>query len=152
MIPLTVAFLDPLRLELHDTDAKIRAILLEPFRFSVTTTSRLVRVVTVPAGFETDLASIPRPVWWLPGFSPFGRIEEPSVAHDYLYSTKFPGTAAAQIPGHGDILSMPYTVTRPLADAILSAGMAAKGENLVVRGLVYGAVRLGGASHWRTAA
>jgi len=39
---------------------------------------------TVPAGFETDGASVPRALWWL--FSPAGVLFQASVIHDYLYS------------------------------------------------------------------
>lgn len=39
--------------------------------------------VTVPAGFVTDFASIPRPFWsFLP---PWGKYGAPSVVHDFLY-------------------------------------------------------------------
>lgn len=42
--------------------------------------------ITVPAGFETDFATVPRPLWW---FCPpaTGSHAEPSVTHDYLLAT-----------------------------------------------------------------
>ena len=44
-------------------------------------------VYTVPAGFITDLASIPKPLWilWAPHES---AIMAPSILHDYFYSGK----------------------------------------------------------------
>lgn len=41
-------------------------------------------VITVPAGFETDGASIPKLFWTL--FAPFGPYFHAAVIHDYLYS------------------------------------------------------------------
>jgi hypothetical protein len=41
-------------------------------------------VVRVPAGFVTDLASTPRPIWWI--YPPFGRYLKAAVLHDYLCS------------------------------------------------------------------
>ena len=42
-------------------------------------------VITHPKGFETDLASIPGPLWALPGFSPVGPLAYGSVPHDFGY-------------------------------------------------------------------
>lgn len=42
--------------------------------------------VTVPAGFATDLASIPRCFQWAPHFGVNGRSRRAAVLHDYLYS------------------------------------------------------------------
>ena len=38
--------------------------------------------ITVPKGFKTDLASVPRGIWWL--IAPFD-IARAGVVHDYLY-------------------------------------------------------------------
>lgn len=38
--------------------------------------------ITVPVGFKSDLASIPRPFWAL--FPPFGNYIRASIVHDYL--------------------------------------------------------------------
>lgn len=42
-------------------------------------------VITVPAGFETDFASIPRALWSL--FPPAGPWGPAAVIHDFLYRT-----------------------------------------------------------------
>ena len=39
--------------------------------------------ITVPKGFRTDLASVPRILWCL--IPPFGRYSQAAVIHDYLY-------------------------------------------------------------------
>jgi hypothetical protein len=39
--------------------------------------------VAVPAGFITDFASVPRPLWWL--FAPWGRHGHAAVIHDWGY-------------------------------------------------------------------
>lgn len=41
--------------------------------------------IIVPSGFETDLASIPRPLWAVPGFSPTGPLIYGSPSHDIGY-------------------------------------------------------------------
>lgn len=39
--------------------------------------------VTVPEGFCTDFASVPRPLWWL--FPTWGRYGNAAVIHDFCY-------------------------------------------------------------------
>ena len=89
----------------------------------------LGRVLTVPAGFRTDLASVPRlpVVYWLCG----GRANKPAVVHDYLYSTGI--------------------VAREIADAVFLEAMGVVGVPLAYRRLMWAGVRLGGASHYATA-
>ena len=42
--------------------------------------------VSVPAGFETDYASVPRLLWII--FPPSGTHNKAAVIHDYLYKSK----------------------------------------------------------------
>ncbi len=42
--------------------------------------------ITVPAGFVTDFASTPSPIWWL--IPPWGKYGKAAVVHDYLYLVK----------------------------------------------------------------
>lgn len=42
-----------------------------------------------PRGFITDLASIPRPMWALPGFSPTGPLLYGSIPHDFGYQYQY---------------------------------------------------------------
>ena len=45
--------------------------------------------ITVPAGFQTDLATVPRFLWWLfPPHDP--HCAAAAVLHDYLYSWRSP--------------------------------------------------------------
>lgn len=84
------------------------------------------RVITVPAGFETDLASVPRlpVVYWLCG----GRANKPAVVHDFLYTK-------------GALL-------RDVADAVFLEAMGVVGVPIVYRRLMWAGVRLGGASRY----
>ncbi len=43
--------------------------------------------IIIPAGFETDLASVPKFLWSF--FPPFGDDLIAYIIHDYLYGTKF---------------------------------------------------------------
>lgn len=44
-------------------------------------------LITVPKGFVTDLASIPKRIDDLFGLNPSGRLAKAAVLHDYLYAT-----------------------------------------------------------------
>jgi len=87
--------------------------------------------VTVPAGFQTDFASIPMRSllkWWLDNEG--DAIRYPSVIHDKLYHDGTP---------------------RSLGDAMIAFAMRFTGARLDQRVLVYLALRVGGwLSYWRT--
>lgn len=86
-------------------------------------------VVAVPAGFSTDLATIPRGLWYL--LAPHDPdILEASVVHDYLYTRVTPD------------------FTRGMADRLLELAMRDLGAPWWKCKLVYHAVRLFGSSHW----
>ena len=85
------------------------------------------RMITVPAGFETDFASVPRLFWRL--IPPWGRYSAAAVVHDYLYATA--------------------SVTRYEADRIFLDLMKRLGVPLWKRRLMYRAVRLGGWASWK---
>jgi hypothetical protein len=84
------------------------------------------RVITVPAGFRTDLASVPRlpVIYWLCG----GRANKPAVVHDFLYTEGL--------------------VARRIADAVFLEAMAVVSVPIIYRVLMWLGVRLGGASHY----
>lgn len=80
----------------------------------------------VPAGFQTDLASVPRlPIIYLLAG---GTSTEAAVVHDWLYSS--------------------HQVTRSMADAVLREASAVTGVPAWRRWMVWAGVRIGGASHW----
>lgn len=86
--------------------------------------------VIVPAGFETDFASVPRPFWSF--ISPTGDHGPAAVLHDWLYWEQ-------ERAG----------VTREQADEIFLEVMAAHGVLLSKRRAMYRAVRIFGGSAWR---
>ncbi|HEY8359264.1 MAG TPA: DUF1353 domain-containing protein [Ramlibacter sp.] len=86
----------------------------------------LVRIV-VPAGFKTDLASVPRIVGAYLLFGNKGK--RAAVVHDWLYS--------------GGI-----NVTREAADAVFREALQATGYNRLTVAAMYAGVRLGGASRF----
>ena len=85
--------------------------------------------VTVPKGFVTDLASIPRVFWSV--LPTDGVYTFPAIVHDYLYWTQNPA------------------IPRETADLIFKYGM----EDLRVDGVsvfaIYNAVRLRGGGPWK---
>lgn len=71
-------FTTPAILEMLD-DYRWR--LVEPFEFWLTDTPD--DVIRVPAGYVTDLASVPRILWSV--FPPHGRYAKAAIIHDWLY-------------------------------------------------------------------
>jgi hypothetical protein len=75
------SFTDPLVIT---PDEKGRYRTERPFSFDLGVKGSGLRV-TVPAGYVTDLASVPRWLWWL--FAPFDpQCAAAAVLHDYLRS------------------------------------------------------------------
>lgn len=84
------------------------------------------RLVWVPAGFETDIASIPQPLQgWLPRW---GKYASASVIHDYLYANRLG--------------------TRKTADKIFYALMVEDGVAPLTAKKMYLAVRAFGGPVW----
>ena len=75
--------------------------------------------ITVPAGFKTDGASVPRLLWWL--FPPTGRYMAAAIVHDYLLQAHYPA--------------------RREADRVFLQAMEALGVIFWRRWLMFGAVR-----------
>ena len=84
------------------------------------------KVIVVPTGFITDLASVPRvPIaYMLAG----GTSNEASVVHDYLYTS--------------------HIVDRQTADAVLREASAVTGVPAWRRAIMWASVRAFGGSHW----
>lgn len=98
--------------------------------------------ISVPPGFVTDLASIPRLSWSL--LPPDGPWAKAAVIHDFLYKTK--GTGVWK--GHPSGNTRPEPYTRAEADGILREAMQDRGVDVVRRNIIWAAVRLGGAGGW----
>jgi hypothetical protein len=88
--------------------------------------------ITIPDGFVTDFASIPRPLW--PILRPDGRYAFAAVFHDYLYYR------------HRERHDMRFT--RKHADRILLEIMERQGVCKGQRWAIYAGVRLGGRRYW----
>ena len=82
--------------------------------------------IDVPAGFKTDLSSIPRIARSI--IPQIGDQNGPSVIHDWCY--RF------------------HWETRALSDALFLAGMIFKAVNWLRRNIIYSAVRTGGWVTW----
>lgn len=82
--------------------------------------------IDVPAGFKTDLASIPRGLWNV--LPPVGRYDAAAVVHDLLYQRN--------------------GCTRAEADAVLLEAMGVLGVGRLARWTIYAGVRTGGWVVW----
>jgi hypothetical protein len=82
--------------------------------------------VTVPKGFVTDFASIPRVFWSV--LRPDGDYTYPAIIHDYLYWRQ--------------------DTTREVADNILKFGMEDFSLDKMTVAAIFNGVRAGGASSW----
>lgn len=122
---------DPLRLEFVSPDKGGTWQLTESLEFYDADYDEDGRFISVPEGFLTDLASIPRAFWFL--FPKAGPYTKSAVLHDWLYYD-------GQIEGR--------TITRGQADGIFRSAMASEGVGRVKRTLVWLAVRAGGGPIW----
>lgn len=87
-------------------------------------------ITTIPKGFRTDFASIPRCFYVF--LTPIGKHTLPAILHDYLYAV-----------GHT------LKITRKQADKIFLAGMKECGVNTFARFLMYFCVRAFGAKFYK---
>ena len=104
--------------------------------------SNATDTITVPRGFVTDLASIPRFVWTL--LPPDGPWVKGAVIHDFLYATR--GTSQWKRQPPGNTRAQPYT--RAEADWILRDALKNRGVDLLRRNVIWLAVRFGGGRGW----
>jgi len=95
--------------------------------------------ITVPDGFEFDLASIPRALWWL--ISPFDLSIAAPLLHDYLYQHE-----GSPPPGSID---PPRTYSRAETDQLFRHVMEMEGVPGWRRSLAYAGVRTFGWLGWR---
>lgn len=118
------SFTTPARVELLD-NFKFR--LLEPFQFYAGNELNPDFVITVPAGFETDLTSSPRWLW--PFVPPHGKSAKAAILHDYLLTQ-----CTAEETGEG--------LSRYGADRIFLAGLIVLGYSELHALTLYRGVRL----------
>jgi hypothetical protein len=98
--------------------------------------------ITVPKGFVTDLASIPRWAWDI--LPPDGPWAKAAVVHDFLYYTKGTGVWDR----HPTTLTRATPYTRAEADWILRDAMRDRCVGALSRNIIYEAVRAGGEGGW----
>lgn len=101
--------------------------LLEPFEYHVGSYPSN-EVITVPAGFVTDLASIPRLFWNI--FPPYDKYAKAAIIHDYLYVNSIN--------------------TKKYADNIFLEAMTVLGVETWRKYIIYWAVVLFGKGKYRT--
>lgn len=99
--------------------------------------------ITVPAGFVTDLASIPRWAWII--LPPDGPWVKAAIIHDYLYATAGTGRWKRHPPS----ITRAKAYERHEADAIMREAMENRGIGPIRRTIIYLAVRFGGGAAWR---
>jgi hypothetical protein len=93
-------------------------------------------LLTIPAGFESDGASVPRVLWAL--YPPFGELYEPATwLHDFCYQ-------------HAESFDE-APMTRALADRLLYAGAIGCGFRRTGARNLWLGVRAGGWLPWRRA-
>jgi hypothetical protein len=99
-------------------------VTLEPIQYEVGSTSDQI---VIPAGFVTDFASIPQPLWSL-GLSPHGQYSRAALIHDFLYWTQ--------------------PCIREQADRLLVIAMKESMVSPFDEFLIYQGVNLGGSAPW----
>ena len=90
----------------------------------------------VPAGLRNDLASVPR-IFWME-IDPSNDVAPAALVHDWLYAT------------HGVVRPWLPQISRAQADAVLYRALRANGVGMFRARAMWAAVRVGGASAWRT--
>ena len=100
--------------------------------------------ITIPCGYKTDLASVPRFAWfWL---APQGRHQYAALLHDFLYDQHHLGiTKVRRNPERPD-LDLP--LTKAWADAKFLEAMKRSQIGVFTRTVMYWAVRLFGGRAW----
>lgn len=101
-------------------------IVLEPMGYPLGDTRDFI---IVPAGFVTDLASIP-PELWSFGLTPTGKYGRAAIVHDYLYWTQ--------------------RCTPEEANRLLVIAMKESDVGVVDENVIYAGVSVGGNSAWKS--
>lgn len=135
-------FLSDLDTRLLDEQANLHR-LLAPLVYE---SDLLAETLSVPVGFETDFASVPRlPLAYL---MVGGKGCRAAVVHDFLYRDGSPPgpVRAFRNARMGD------TPARLVADRVFREALAACGYGVFTRSLMYAGVRLGGGGYFRQVA
>jgi hypothetical protein len=127
---------------------KVKLITGEDIRGKVMEATEIITpvtklAITIPAGFETDFASVPELFWSIA--PPIGLYTEAAIVHDYLYRTPLRTVLRTDVDGKTSRI----TITRKEADLIFLNMMEAAGVSWWKRRAMYRAVRMFGGSSWR---
>ena len=104
-------------------------------------------IITVPVGFITDFASVPRPFWAV--IPRWGKHGSAAVVHDYLYKFLLWMLEQPQYKPLFDHFEYAKENPRKFADDIFLEGMTVLGVRRSTRLVMYCAVRLFGWLAWR---
>lgn len=126
---MSISFKDPL--VVVSVDSRLWE-LYSPFHY---------KGITIPRGFRTDFASVPRLFWNI--LPPWGRYGKAAVVHDYLYKNL--GDIIEEVAG----VIAPRTYTRKECDQLFLQGMQELGVRWTRRWVMYLGVRIGGWVAWR---
>ena len=102
--------------------------------------------ITVPAGFVTDFASSPRPIWFI--IPPWGKYGKAAIIHDYLYQFLKWMLEQPQYKPLFDHFDYARTNPRKFADDIFREAMEVLGVEMWRIFLMYWGVRLFGWLAW----
>ena len=117
------------RLRMEHVSGKTEWLIHEPFRYELADKSC---VITVPAGFVTDLTSVPRILFTI--FPRDGKYLEAAIIHDYLYSVQ------KDCDGN--------SISRKFADKVFLEAMKSLNVRWTRRRAIYVGVRTGGWVAW----
>lgn len=125
----------PLPLDLRNLadGSKEHWVTLAPFAFRDPSDGTLY---IVPPGFSNDSASVPRVFW--PAIDPTNDVAFAATVHDWLYATR--GVVRPWLP----------LISRAKADAVFYRALRANGVGVFRAHTMWAAVRVGGASAWRS--
>ena len=127
------SFREPLILKFLDTNEEKRFEVVSNFTYYIDKLGGNLEV-SIPIGFRTDFASVPRFFWRV--IPPIGLYGKAAVVHDYLCENKH----AWQVSEQGSWSY--YAVSRKEADKIFRDAMAVLGVGKVKRNIMFWGVRL----------
>ncbi len=141
---MTYIYKSPVIEILNDTDFE----LVEPFMFQWHD-EESTRRITIPKGFVTDGASIPRFCWSLTGLIPTGVHMGAAVVHDWLYQRRgFVNEGALEVVFRDFNTPINEQWTRADCDRMFRRIMQTAGETPWKTQAMYWAVRLFGGAAW----
>jgi hypothetical protein len=100
-------------------------------------------IITIPAGYLYDGASVPRALWSVSGLTPDGLIRAAALVHDWIYVHK------GRIPSFHGHIPCKLRLTRAQTDRIFLDHMEWSGMGWWARNIAFSAVRAYGWTQWK---